>query len=72
MPDTFLGQRPTTPIQSMQAAVHGRLVTGGHRQLHNSEINCGGLGRNLRWLLPKAHNAIHRRERTKSQLVVRD
>jgi rifampicin phosphotransferase len=67
--DPSWGDDPLPLIQSMQAAVHGRLVTGGHRQLHSSEINWGELSRDLRWLLPKAHNAIRRRERTKSQLV---
>ncbi|MFU8763642.1 MAG: PEP-utilizing enzyme, partial [Haliea sp.] len=67
--DPSWGDDPLPLIQSMQAAVHGRLVTGGHRQLHSSEINWADLGRDLRWLLPKAHNAIRRRERTKSQLV---
>jgi pyruvate,water dikinase len=53
----------------MQAAVHARLVTGGHRHLHSAAIDWPSLGRGLRWILPRAHNAIRRREHTKSQLV---
>ncbi|PLW83750.1 pyruvate, water dikinase [Kineobactrum sediminis] len=60
---------PAPLVQSMQAAVHGRQVTGGHRALQTGEINWSELGKDLRWLLPKAHNAIRRREQTKSQLV---
>lgn len=59
----------TPLIQSMQAAVHARLLTGGHRQLHSQDIHWSALSRGLRWILPKAHNAIRRREHTKSQLV---
>jgi pyruvate,water dikinase len=59
----------TPLIQSMQAAVHARLLTGGHRQLHSEDIDWSTLNRGLRWILPKAHNAIRRREHTKSQLV---
>jgi pyruvate,water dikinase len=60
---------PAPLIQSMQAAVHGRLVTGGHRPLRTENIDWSSLSRGLRWLLPKAHDAIRRREHTKSQLV---
>ncbi len=60
---------PAPLIQSMQAAVHARLVTGGHRPLHPQEIDWSGLSRGLRWILPRAHDAIRRREHTKSQLV---
>ena len=59
----------TPLIQSMQAAVHARLLTGGHRELHSETIEWSALSRGLRWILPKAHNAIRRREHTKSQLV---
>ena len=59
----------TPLIQSMQAAVHARLLTGGHREQHGEDIDWSALGRGLRWLLPRAHNAIRRREHTKSQLV---
>jgi phosphohistidine swiveling domain-containing protein len=59
----------TPLIQSMQAAVHARLLTGGHRELHSEDIEWSALSRGLRWILPRAHNAIRRREHTKSQLV---
>jgi pyruvate,water dikinase len=60
---------PRPLIQSMQAAVHARLLSPGHRQLHGEDIQWSTLGRGLRWILPKAHKAIRRREHTKSQLV---
>jgi pyruvate,water dikinase len=53
----------------MQAAVHARLLTGGRREQHGEDIDWSALSRGLRWLLPRAHNAIRRREHTKSQLV---
>ncbi len=53
----------------MQAAVHARLVTGAHRELHAEVIDWDQLGRGLRRILPRAHNAVRRREHTKSQLV---
>ena len=59
----------TPLIQSMQAAVHARLLTGGRREQHGEDIDWSALSRGLRWLLPRAHNAIRRREHTKSQLV---
>ncbi len=39
---------PTPLIQSMQAAVHARLVTGAHRELHAEVIDWDELGRGLR------------------------
>jgi phosphohistidine swiveling domain-containing protein len=60
---------PAPLIQSMQAAVHARLVTGGHRPLLTPQIDWSSLSRGLRWILPKAHDAIRRREHTKSRLV---
>ena len=56
-------------VQSMQAAVHARLLTGGRREITSEQVDQAGLSRGLRWILPKAHNAIRRREHTKSQLV---
>jgi pyruvate,water dikinase len=69
MRDPSWGDELTPLIQSMQAAVHARLLTGGHRELHSETIQWSALGRGLRWILPRAHNAIRRREHTKSQLV---
>jgi len=59
----------TPLIQSMQAAVRARLLTGGHREKHSEDIEWSKLSRGLRWILPRAHSAIRRREHTKSQLV---
>jgi len=69
MRDPAWGDDPAPLIQSMQAAVHARLATGGHRHLHAVDIDWPALDRGLRWILPRAHNAIRRREHTKSQLV---
>jgi phosphohistidine swiveling domain-containing protein len=69
MRDPAWSDDPVPLIHSMQAAVHARLVTGGHRSLHAENIDWLSLGRSLRWVLPRAHNAIRRREHTKSQLV---
>jgi pyruvate,water dikinase len=69
MRDPAWGDDPAPLIQSMQAAVHARLVTVGHRSLHTQDIDWSSLSRGLRWILPRAHNAIRRREHTKSQLV---
>ena len=60
---------PSPLIQSMQASVHARFVTGGRKPLLSANIDFSSLSRGLRWVLPKAHNAIRRREHTKSQLV---
>lgn len=69
MRDPAWGDEPGPLIQSMQAAVHARLLTGGHAPMHTTTIDWSQLSRGLRWVLPKAHNAIRRREHTKSQLV---
>ncbi|MEH6635843.1 MAG: PEP/pyruvate-binding domain-containing protein [Halioglobus sp.] len=69
MRDPAWGDDPTPLVQSMQAAVHARLLTGGHRHLHTVDIDWSELSCGLRRVLPKAHNAIRRREHTKSQLV---
>ncbi|MDG2046448.1 MAG: PEP/pyruvate-binding domain-containing protein [Halioglobus sp.] len=60
---------PSPLVQSMQASVHARFVTGGRKSLATANIDLSSLSRGLRWVLPKAHNAIRRREHTKSQLV---
>jgi rifampicin phosphotransferase len=69
MRDPAWSDDPSPLIQSMQAAVHARLATGGHRPMHTQAIEWSSLSRGLRWILPKAHDAIRRREHTKSQLV---
>lgn len=60
---------PSSLIQSMQAAVHGRLSGSQGKSLHTESIDWSALSRGLRWALPKAHDAIRRREKTKSQLA---
>jgi pyruvate,water dikinase len=60
---------PSPLIQSMQASVRARFITGGRKSLQTASIDWSNLNRGLRWVLPKAHNAIRRREHTKSQLV---
>jgi pyruvate,water dikinase len=60
---------PAPLIMSMQAAVGARLGKSDHKPLHTEPIDPDTLGRGLRWVLPRAHNAIRRREHTKSQLV---
>ena len=69
MRDPAWADDPSPLVQSMQAAVHAHLATGGHRARHHAEIDWHALPRALRWLLPRAHDAIRRREHTKSQLV---
>lgn len=69
MRDPSWADDPEPLIQSMQAAVHGRRVTGGQKHMGASPIDWPSLSRGLRWVLPKAHDAIRRREHTKSQLV---
>ena len=59
----------TPLVQSMQAAVHARRLTGGRREIGTEAVDPATLSRGLRWILPKAHDAIRRREHTKSQLV---
>uniref|UniRef100_UPI002B26BA7F PEP/pyruvate-binding domain-containing protein n=1 Tax=Nocardioides sp. TaxID=35761 RepID=UPI002B26BA7F len=67
--DPSWGDDVSPLVQSMQAAVHARLLTGGRREISSEQVDQAGLSRGLRWILPKAHNAIRRREHTKSQLV---
>ncbi len=67
--DLSWGDDPTPLVQSMQAAVQARLLTGTQREVSTAEIDLSGLSRGLKWILPKAHNAIRRREHTKSLLV---
>ena len=56
-------------VQSMQAAAQSRLINGGQKEKKNNDIEWSELSRGLRWALPKAHDAIRRREHTKSLLV---
>jgi phosphohistidine swiveling domain-containing protein len=67
--DPSWGDDQTPLIQSMQAAVNARRASGGYTAPKSEGIDWSGLSRGLRWVLPKAHDAIRRREHTKSQLV---
>lgn len=69
MRDPSWCDNPLPLIQSMQAAVNSRLLTGSHG-IQKTVIDWRALSRGLRWLLPRAHNAVRRREQTKSQLAL--
>lgn len=59
---------PQALIASLQSSVGARLAGAGPRPKPEA-IDTSKLGLALRWILPKAHRAIRRREATKSQLV---
>ena len=59
---------PETLIATMQASVKGQLG-GARKVMKPQQVDLNNLSRGLRWILPKAHNAIRRREKTKSLLV---
>lgn len=70
--DPAWGEDPAPLIQSMQAAVNARAALGDAavKKTHAAgDIDFAALSRGLRWALPRAHDAIRRREHTKSQLV---
>ncbi len=69
MRDPAWGEDPTSLVQSMQAGARARLAGAATRNAHQASVDMKGLSRGLRWLLPKAHNAVRRREHTKSHLV---
>ncbi len=76
MRDPAWHDAPEQLVQSMQAGV-GALIGGaiaerahgGESAAAHTSIPWPSLSWGLRWILPKAHNAIRRREHTKSQLV---
>lgn len=67
--DPSWAEDPAPLVQSMQAAVKARLAGGAKSSHAAQEIDFATLSRGLRWALPRAHDAIRRREHTKSQLV---
>lgn len=69
MRDPAWREDPAPLIQSMQAAVYARLLAPERRAPRAHAIDLSGLSGDLRWLLPRAHAAIRRREHTKSRLV---
>ena len=59
---------PESLVATMQASVKARLA-GVKAVTKPTPVDQKTLSRGLRWILPKAHNAIRRREATKSLLV---
>ncbi len=59
---------PEKLVVTMQASVAARL-SGNYQPKQADTLAIKGLSRALRWLLPRAHNAIRQREHTKSLLV---
>jgi phosphohistidine swiveling domain-containing protein len=62
-------QAPTELVTTIQTSVKARLG-GNTRESSPAPIDMNKLSGGLRWILPKAHNAIRRREATKSMLVL--
>lgn len=60
---------PEKLIVTMQASLAARLQ-GTATQRHVAKVDTSGLSRGLKFMLPIAHNAIRRREHTKSLLVM--
>lgn len=60
---------PIPLIKSMQATLRGRSVNGPRASKPVNAIDLQKVGFFVRWLLPKVHNAIRRRERTKSMIA---
>ncbi|QFU76095.1 pyruvate, water dikinase [Halioglobus maricola] len=62
-------QAPTDLVKTLQTSVKAQL--GDNKLDTNAEaVDPATLSAGLRWILPKAHNAIRRREATKSMLVL--
>jgi pyruvate,water dikinase len=59
---------PHDLVTTMQASVVARLM-GTVSSVRPESVNLAELSRGLRWIVPKAHNAVRRREATKSLLV---
>lgn len=59
---------PEGLVATMQASVSARLA-GIEASASPKPVDPATLNRRLRWILPKAHNAVRRRESTKSLLV---
>jgi phosphohistidine swiveling domain-containing protein len=69
MRDPSWADEPAQLVHSLQAAVRSRIA--GHRHHEGSRRHAAlpGINGVLGWLLPRAHDAIRRREHTKSHLV---
>lgn len=61
--------KPERLVESMQASIASRL-SGGYKPKRVESADMGSLPAALRFLLPKAHDAIRLREQTKSALVL--
>ena len=59
---------PETLVTTMQASVTARLM-GNSSSVRPEAADISSLHRGLSWIVPKAHNAVRRREATKSLLV---
>lgn len=62
-------QAPTELVTTIQTSVKARLRAAAV-DTRPAAIDMNELSGGLRWILPKAHNAIRRREATKSMLVL--
>ncbi|WP_189474198.1 PEP/pyruvate-binding domain-containing protein [Halioglobus pacificus] len=69
MRDPAWREDPIPLIQSMQAGTRARIGGADTHSASHQPIDTQQLSRGLRWILPKAHNAVRRREHTKSHLV---
>ncbi|MEM1110328.1 MAG: PEP/pyruvate-binding domain-containing protein [Pseudomonadota bacterium] len=69
MRDPAWGEEPAPLVESMQAGARARLAGASTHSAGHVGVDMAGLSRGLRWILPKAHNAVRRREHTKSHLV---
>ncbi|GAB3281628.1 hypothetical protein GCM10027297_20750 [Parahaliea aestuarii] len=69
MRDPAWGEDPESLVQSMQAGARARLAGAATHSARNTGVDTAGLSRGLRWILPRAHSAVRRREHTKSHLV---
>ncbi len=63
-------ENPVPLIKSMQATLQARVVGRASKPEGSEPVDPRKYGSFVRWLLPKAHNGIRRRERTKSMVAL--
>ncbi|NRB38637.1 MAG: pyruvate, water dikinase [Pseudomonadales bacterium] len=68
MRETGWADAPEDLVKTMQASVNA-YISGVVASTKPDGVELESLSRALRWILPKAHNAVRRREATKSLLV---
>ena len=68
MREVSWGDAPQQLVTTMQASVRARLA-GVQASTRPDPVDLASLSCGQRWILPKAHNAVRRREATKSLLV---